>query len=155
MWKRSLEGVLRIRVLLEDLARAELETRTQAVRRLESAADRESAGALDSRNHAVRRLMDDRDRDAWLVDLADAEILDWKSRGLRAQAETQKPAAAVARDALLDRRRERRQVESLLAASERAEEQERLRREQRQADDWFQQHRGTADSGMAPTRKGQ
>lgn len=156
MRKRGLEAVLRIREMLEDLARAELETRTQAVRRLEGASDQQRAAALGIRKHGVNRLLTDRDRDAWLVDIADAEILEWRSGRLRAEAEAQKPAASLARNALLDRRRERQQVESLLTESERTEEQQRLRREQQLADDWFQQRR-EGDPGIPslPRRKRQ
>ena len=136
--RKNLRQVLRIRALLEDRARAELESRTQAVRQLENAADRERSGAMASRSDAVGLLTAGEDSALWQLDLADAEILEWKSERLRAQAEAEKPAAAAAREAMLERRRERRQAETLVEAAERLEEQERVRREQRQVDDWFQ-----------------
>ncbi|MGA8109710.1 MAG: hypothetical protein WB974_09760, partial [Acidobacteriaceae bacterium] len=135
---KNLRQVLRIRALLEDRARAELESRTRAVRQLESAAQQERGGAMASRSDAVERLIRGESGAGWQMDLADAEILEWKSERLRAQAEAEKPAAAAARDAMLERRRERRQAETLVEAAERLEQQERVRREQRQVDDWFQ-----------------
>lgn len=145
--RKNLEGVLRIRGLLEDWARAEMERRMHAVRQLENGADERRGGALAIRGDAVERLRAGESGELWQMDLADAEILEWKSERLRVLAEAEKPAAQAAREAMLERRRERRQAETLVDAAARAEEQERLRREQQQVDDWFQGGRRARERG--------
>jgi hypothetical protein len=155
MRQKNLEQVLRVRALMEDRARAELETRANVVRQMEDAAAGQRGGALAIRREGLAELAkgearrgeagpgesgrgEFRQAGVWLLDVADAEILEWKSEQLRLRAEAEKPVVAEAREAMLERRRERQQMETLVGAARRAEEQERVRREQQQVDDWFQ-----------------
>jgi len=145
MRTRNFEQVLRVRGLMEDLARAELETRAALVRQLEEAAAQQRAEALTMRREGWDELANrepgQRDlgqQSAWLLGLADAEIMEGKSERLRLKAAAEKPAVDKAREALLERRRERLQMETLVETAKRTEEQERVRREQQQVDDWFQ-----------------
>ncbi|HEX4065880.1 MAG TPA: hypothetical protein VHZ09_07630 [Acidobacteriaceae bacterium] len=145
MRKRNLKQVLRVRGLMEDLARAELETRAGLVRQLGEAAARQRGGALTMRREGWEELAkgepgqhDSGRESAWLLGLAEAEILEGKSKRLRLRAAAEKPAVDTARETMLERRRERQQIETLVKTAKRAEEQERVRREQQQVDDWFQ-----------------
>lgn len=141
--KRRLDQVLRIRELMENLARAALETKTHAVRQLENAAKRENSSALESRREAFTSASDSGpiDQGAWRLGLADAEIFARRGERFRIAAEAQKPAVSEAREAMLERRRERKQVETLIAEARRIADEERERRQQQQTDDWFQSRR--------------
>lgn len=145
MRKRNLDQVLRIRGVMEDLARAEMEMRSSAVRQLEDAASRQRGAALVIRRDgweelAKREAGEDNfgGENAWLLGLTDAEILEWKSERSSEQAEAEKPALAKAREAMMERRRERQQMETLVDVALRLEVQTLVRREQQQIDDWFQ-----------------
>jgi flagellar export protein FliJ len=138
--KRPLDRLLRIRQLLENLSHLELERRTMEVRHLEQGAERQRRLALAARLGALAQLEAGSagDKSAWLVCVADAEILRWKRARLAACAAARRPAMEAARAALLARRLERRQVETLAASAAAAREREQRRREQRHVDDWFQ-----------------
>jgi len=138
--KRNLYRLLRIRDLLEELSRLELERKAVAVREAEQAAARQAQMARTASGAAFRLLAEaaPRSASAWLTGIADAELLRWRKTRLLSIAEARRPAFESAREALLARRLERLQVETLAAAAARAEEAVRLHREQRNIDDWFQ-----------------
>jgi hypothetical protein len=138
--KRKLDRVLRIRVLLEDLSRLEFEKKIANVRFLEIAAERQGQLARSVRADALRMLREEQSarRESWPMRVADAEILDWKAARFEALAEEGQGAVHEAREALLGRRLERRQVEALLAIAAREEKKGQVRREQNLTDDWFQ-----------------
>jgi hypothetical protein len=138
--KRKLDRVLRIRELLEDLSRLEFEKKITSIRFLETAAERQRQLALSVRADALQMLAGDESagREPWLMRIADAEILDWKEERLEALAQEGQGAVREAREELLARRLERRQVEALLATAARAEKKGQVRREQNLIDDWFQ-----------------
>jgi hypothetical protein len=138
--KRKLDRVLRIRALLEDLSRLEFEKKIVGMRSLEMAAERQRQLALSARADALQLLAGDESArdEVWLMRIADAEILDWKEARLEALAQEGQGAVREAREELLARRLERRQVEALLATAARAEKKVQVRTEQNLTDDWFQ-----------------
>lgn len=137
--KKGLKRVLRVRELLEELAREELRSRSAERNRLLAAAERQKGLRLVACEEALRRLTAG---DAgWLIETADADLLGWQRVRLLAAAEATRPAVETAREAMLERRMERRQVEALLVEAAAVEEEERWRREQKQADEWFQSRR--------------
>ncbi len=146
--RRKLDRVLRIRALLEDLSRLDLERRIADTRHLEKAAERERRLALATRAEALRLLGEEESAptDSWLMRIADAEILNWKEGRIKILAAEGMNAVQKSREALLARRTERRQVEALLATAERAEEKSQARKEQSRTDDWFQSG-STRESG--------
>lgn len=138
--KRDLNRVLRIRTLLEDLSHLDLQKKTAAMRQLEKAGERQHSLALAARSDAQQLLSDPRGTSTglWLMQIADAELFAWKSRKLRALAKGQEATLDAARAVLLERRLERRQVESLVTSAAEAENTEQVRRHQKWIDDWFQ-----------------
>jgi flagellar biosynthesis chaperone FliJ len=138
--KRPLERLLHIRQLLENLSHLEFERKTAEVRLLEQGAERQRRRALTARSSALAQLESPGEdaTPAWLVGVADAEILGWKRVRLAARAAARRPALEAARADLLARRLERRQAETLAAAAAAARERKQRRREQSQVDDWFQ-----------------
>lgn len=138
MRSRSLEHLRRVRMLVEELAQRELAHRIAKVRRLEEAAGQEQSRAAASRREALEGLEENGEREKWLLGLADAEILEWRSHRLRGRAEEEKPLVTEARTEMLERRKERLQVETLVETARRTEEQERNRREQQRLDDSYQ-----------------
>lgn len=135
--KRTLERVLRIRMLLEHRSLAELENQNTQLRGIAGEAERQRSAAADSREGALRRLASGSD-ESWLLDIADADLFDCRRTRFEQQAAKCRSEADAAREELLTRRRERRQVETLVAAAMAAEEADAVRREQRSVDDWFQ-----------------
>jgi len=137
--KRNLTRLLNVRALLEEVSRLDLEKKNAEMRLLESAAGQQRRLVGTARANAIRILTEDTDRGAWLLEIADAAILARKESGLRSLAALSKPVVEKARNELLERRLERRQVEALILAAERIEKQEESRREQNRADEWYQQ----------------
>lgn len=134
----KLDRVRRVRALLEDLARLELERKAGALRQLETAAETERRRAALTRASALEALTATDSRDSWPIDLADSEILAWKQSRLEQLAQRERPGVSEAREILLARRLDRRQIETLITEAARAEQKENLRKEQSRLDDWFQ-----------------
>lgn len=134
--KHPLRRVLELRALIEERSQQELERRGAEIRRLVKAAAVDRAAARAARADALRCLASGGAE--WQVERADAEILAGRSAQLGSLAAARQPAAEAARAALLERRMERRQVETLMseATAEAAREEARL--EQKRVDDWFQ-----------------
>jgi hypothetical protein len=147
---RNLQRILRVRRLLEDLAHLELEKKTAEVRRLEQAAAGQRSLALAVRAEGLQILEEQKDSATpeWLMGIADAEILAWKGGRLAALARGRRPDIEAARAELLGRRLDRRQLETLAAEAAEAERQTEVRREQKQADDWFQSRAAHAGRGQ-------
>ncbi|MGC2639093.1 MAG: hypothetical protein WA294_18045 [Acidobacteriaceae bacterium] len=135
--KRRLERVVRIRRLLEDLAHADLGRQIAEARLLEESAATERRGANVARADAWKNL-ESQATPSWLLGMADADLLAWKSGKIEALAVARQSAIEASRQELLSRRIERRQLEILDEAAAQADERERIRREQKAADDWFQ-----------------
>jgi Flagellar FliJ protein len=138
--KRPMHRLLRVRELVEDLARLAFEGKNAEMRSLATAAERQRRLARSGRADAVQILAGGAStgREGWLMKMADAEISSWKEAKLEALREAAKPAVDQAQGELLARRVERRQVEILHENAARAEEKREVRREQNRTDDWFQ-----------------
>ncbi len=134
--KHPLRRVLKLRALLEERSRRELERRNAEVRRLDSVAEEERAQARAARGDALRRLT--AGEAEWRVEVSDAEVLAGRSAGLRALAESRRPGLEAARAEMLERRLERRQVETLVTEAAAEGARDEGRREQKRIDDWFQ-----------------
>lgn len=146
--KRQLDRVLRIRQMLENLSRLELERRTVEVRQLERGAERQRRLALAARSGALAWLeaAEARGTPEWLVGTADADLLRWKRARLGGWAASRRTEMEAVRRELLARQLERRQAETLAAAEQRAREKNTRRREQNLVDDWFQSRAARNDS---------
>lgn len=142
---RPLEQLLRIRTLIEERLQRELANRTAELRGLEKAALSDQAQALASRREAFDVLAESGQREPWFLRLMDADILEWKSERLRRHAEAERTRAAAAREAMLESRRERLRVDTLVEAARQAENREQARREQQRLDDWFQRRKPPGD----------
>lgn len=134
--KHPLRRMLQLRALLEERSQRELERRNAEVRRLETAAEEQRKQARRARGDALRRLT--AGEAEWLLEVSDAEMLAGRSARLRALAETQRPDLETARAEMLERRLERRQVETLVTEAALEEARDEARREQKRIDDWFQ-----------------
>ena len=137
----SLSRVLRVRALQEELARMELETETARLREFEEIAAQAACEARSSRERWFVMVEGERGgQEASSLRIAEDDA--WSMAvGRRAQAEARRPAQEArverARAEFLAGRRDRKQVESLLAAAADIERLQRDRREQRRVDDWF------------------
>lgn len=152
--KRNLYSLLRIRDLVEELSRLDLERKAVALRAAEEAGARQQRLVRTVRSAALRLLAEaaPESTSAWLTEVADAELLNWKKTRLLAIAEARRPAFEIARDVLLARRLDRLQVKTLAAAAAKTEEAERARREQRNIDDWFRSRAARAVRTPRETR---
>ena len=136
---RSLNRLLRIRELIEDKTRLDLERNNAAMRTLEESAGRQRRMVRQIQDDAVKDLTGQAPMtEQWLLDISDAALTGGREARLGALAAAMKPAVEQARDALVERRRDRRQAEILQADAEQKEEKCQLRRNQNRTDDWFQ-----------------
>jgi hypothetical protein len=137
--KSGLDRVLRVRALLENLSRLELERKIGETGHLRTAAEQQQWLAQLTREDALQILTggESKKHEPWLMKIADADILGWKGERLGALAAEAERAIGQAREEMLARRLERRQVEALLSVAARAEKKVRTRREQNLTDDWF------------------
>ncbi len=137
--KRSLRRLLRIRELVEDRARLDLERKSAEMQALGRFATGQWQLARRIRADAVEDLIGQETTTAgWRMKIDDAEVTHQKGVRLGALAEAAKPAVDQARDELVERRRELRQAEILHAAAMREEERHQVRQDQNRTDDWFQ-----------------
>jgi hypothetical protein len=145
--KRKLDRILRIRELVEELSRLDLEGKAADLRNLKMRAESQTRLALQTRAAAVRILTDEESakNTAWQMTIADAEIFNWKEAKLQALARAEQSVIDKAREELLERRRARLQVEILHTNAVREEEKRRIRGEQNRTDDWFQSQREFRD----------
>ena len=138
--KGSTGRILRVRRLLEEVAKAALEAKTTEIARIEQAARARSNQAVEGRTLAMKHLLA-ADSGAWTCALADAELFRCKEQRLGAAADLRRPALEDTRQQLIGSRRERLQVEAVATVATRREERARLRREQQMIDEWFQTRR--------------
>jgi len=139
--KRNLDRILQLRELLEEVSRLDLERKRGEMLLMESAGENQGRLAREARADAVRILSEDGRTESWRLEMADIGILGWKEGRLRALAAVCRSTVERARNELLERRLDRRQVEALICAAEQLEKQADLRREQQRADEWYQQGR--------------
>lgn len=152
---RALERILRIRRLAEEQARLLLERETQRLRQAQSVrlrlaeqvhaqrehlsqsfvADQRTAGTQGS--GAVPSAANSNDGD-WLLAEAALEFSSWSRMQLEQWCVQEAERVAPLAEAYQERRKELRQVERLVERQRAVERTELDRREQAEADSWFQ-----------------
>lgn len=133
---KTLDRVLRLRSLVEETSRLELEAASQQQRRLELKIEDASRQAHISREGAFDGLQR-QDAESWLLEEGCCELAEWQGSRLRGLAQEQASRVAALREAFLQRRKETRQVETLLSAYNALLQVEQGRREQAALDEWF------------------
>lgn len=136
--KHPLTRLLRLRSLLEDVSRIELEARLQEQAQIEHALTHSQEFARAMRQRRFAGIAQARSAE-W----QEAEAVgEWVAReeGIFEKASQSKTSEVNAAKAeYLERRKERHQVGSVIEARAAADAIERARREQRELDDWFNQ----------------
>jgi hypothetical protein len=134
----SLRRLFRLRSLLEEVSRVDLEARLQELTRMESihASMQESRGAMRQRRFAgIVESRNDDWREAQVLDAWLAKEKEMLEAALYKNAREAEDFKAE----YFERRKERRQVESIIKAGVHEAAVERGRQDQRQLDDWFGQ----------------
>lgn len=136
-----MERLLKLRALVEESSKLELERRAALAARIDRAQERERASMRESRGEVVKTVSENgeaaeqsRERTLgwWNVESAA-----WRERQLHPLAQATARKVEEGRAEFFERRKERRQVESVLEAQRGRERVERDRRAQRDLDDWF------------------
>ena len=137
--KHPLDRILRLRSLLEEISRIELEARLQEVTRIE--------GGLKSMQQNHRHMQQLRHEAIvqadgnWQEAHVMGEWLAGEALSLEPVLEWKEAEAEVAKAFYLERRKEHRQIESVIEAEVALATIERSRREQQELDDWFGQRK--------------
>lgn len=142
--KPALGRLLAIRELMEELAHLDLELRSNALRSIEGAADRQRQIRQVLENGVLEDLAG-KSSENWRLKRADSDLAHWRMAKLETMAETARPSVERAREELLAKRMERRQVEILQESEEQREEQHQIRRDQNRIDEWFQSRSSAGD----------
>jgi hypothetical protein len=137
----SLARLLRVRHLLEESSRMELERRAALASRVEEGRKAERARIRAGRERALASICGDGPKEEQLRERS----MEWRSAEDAARRERQlEPVARAAarrveegREEFLERRKERLQVEKVLEEEQKRLREERDRRAQRDLDDWF------------------
>ncbi|MFZ0663272.1 MAG: hypothetical protein WAM66_11315 [Acidobacteriaceae bacterium] len=136
-----LARLLKLRRLLEESGRMELERRAVLATRIEHARERERRIILESRGRALAEICDNgqarEQAQRRTAEWASAETAGWREQQLEPLARAAKARVAEAREEFFERRKERRQVQSVLEAEQDRLRTEQQRRVQRDLDDWF------------------
>ncbi|HTZ90402.1 MAG TPA: hypothetical protein VMA71_08675 [Alloacidobacterium sp.] len=147
--KHPLDRLLRLRSLVADVSRIELEMRLQELAQVERAVTRAQQNGQALRRESFTSMVRDR-RGEWLEAEALRAWVGWEEDLLEKECRRKTAVVEVAKAEYLERRKECRQVESVIEAQAAAAVVEQGRREQRELDDWFGQRirpKGTAKSG--------
>jgi hypothetical protein len=137
----SLARLLRVRHLLEESSRMELERRAALAARVEELREGERAKIRAGRERALASICGSGPEEDRLRERS----MEWRSAEDAARREQQlEPVSQAAarrvaegREEFLERRKERRQVERVLEAEQERLREEQERRTQRGLDDWF------------------
>lgn len=138
----SLNRLLTIRYMLEESSRMDLERRVALLARIEGAQRREKLAIHRSREQVLAAVIDESDpvqerASRRVIESSNAEKAGARWKHLRVMAEATENRVIEARLAFLERRTERRQVESVLESQQELRRTDRERRNQRELDDWF------------------
>lgn len=138
----SLARLLKVRRVLEESSRMEVERRVALGIRIQRSEEREEAILLQSRKNALATVIEgsgsaQASEDRRVIEWANVESAMTRRQQLRAMADATETLVVEARAAFLERRRERRQLESVLDAEQAIRRMEKDRRDQRDMDDWF------------------
>lgn len=136
----SLVRLLRLRSIVEESVRMELERRAAFASRVEVAQQRERQSIRESRELAFETICAASSADQARqrsTEWTSAEAAAWRERQLAPLAEAASRRVDEGREDFFDRRKERRQVESVLDAEKARLRAESERCAQRELDDWF------------------
>jgi hypothetical protein len=137
----SLDRLLRIRTLLEESSRMELERRASFAARIDQAQQRERDTMRASGEQAMKTICEDtptiEQAQQRTVEWSTAEAAAWREHQLQPLARATAHRVAEGREDFLERRKERLQIESILDAARTRLSNEQDRRAQRDLDDWF------------------
>ena len=146
--KSPLARIFRLRRLLEEVSRVELEKRAQLAARIERARQAERESALRSQHEAfltiataternIPGIADQSAREQWMLADALRGIAERRERQLAPLAKAAARQVELGREEYLLRRKEKQQVETVLRDQAALRRVEQERREQRNLDDWF------------------
>lgn len=139
--RAQLERLLKLRALVEESSKLELERRAALAARIDRAQERERSSMRESRAEVVKTVVNpceaaEQSRQRTL-EWSNVESAAWRERQLHPLAQATARKVEEARAEFFERRKERRQLESVLEAQRVRERVERDRRIQRDLDDWF------------------
>lgn len=150
-----LARLLTIRRVLEESSRMELERCVALAARIERAQEREKLTMRQSLEEVLTTVVDESNL---LWEQTDRRTMGWLNAEnaaarwgqLRTVAEATANQVVEARAAFLERRTERRQVESVLTSQQELRRIEQERRTQRELDDWFSLKQVKRRRNLAP-----
>ncbi len=139
--QHPLQRLLRLRSLVEETSRMELESRAALAARIQQRRARELETVRENRAYVIASISEDgevgeqaeRRGEGWSA----AEGAARRERQLAPLSEAADRRVAEVRDEFIERRKERRQVESILDEAKERVRIEQERRAQRSLDDWF------------------
>ncbi|HTV04997.1 MAG TPA: hypothetical protein VME86_06475 [Acidobacteriaceae bacterium] len=147
--KHPLKRLLRLRLLVEESSRLELESQAALAAKIDLERQREARMAREGRALAVASICEERstaDQTAQRsAGWGAAESASQREEKLGTLAQAVERRVVESREDFLERRKERRQVENVLEAAGERARYEQERRVQRELDDWF---------GMKQSREG-
>lgn len=138
----SLARLLKVRRLLEESSRLELESRVAVAFQIERAQEREKMSIQESRKQVLVTVLNESDpvyerACRRKMELANVEIATARHKRLEPVLEAARSRVSEARAQFLELRTLRGQVESVVASEEARQRTEQERRVQRDLDDWF------------------
>lgn len=156
-----LARLLKLRFLVEESSRMELQHRVALAARIESIQQRERESIRESRERALNKICADdpaiEQAEQRTTEWSNAESAAWREEQLKPLAQAAARRVAESREEFFERRKERRQVESVLDAQRARLRTEQERRTQRDLDDWFgmkqaRQRRAAKEVGLNPEK---
>jgi hypothetical protein len=136
--KHPLDRLLRLRLLLEDVSRMELEVCLQELAQVETVVALRNEGRKTIRQQSFAGFAG-ADNAVWIEAEAMSEWTAWEQGILETARQKKAAEVSVAKASYLERRKEYRQVKSVIEARMAELAMEQTRREQRELDDWFGQ----------------
>lgn len=147
---QSLVRLLRLRSLLENSSRIEIERTTALAAHIECAESREREAICASRDRVLQAICENdgpKQAQQRIVEWASVDCACARRKQLESLAQIIARRLTEGREEFFERRKERRQVESVLNVEKGRQRIAAERRTQRELDDWFaQKPRRTKDS---------
>ncbi|QNI34161.1 hypothetical protein H7849_09810 [Alloacidobacterium dinghuense] len=147
--KSSLDRLLRLRSLLEDVSRVELEAQLQEMAQIERALSRAQTAGRAMRQQSFAGISEAQRTD-WLVAQAVSEWVTREQSLFESARERKEVQVDAAKAVYLNRRKECRQVANVIDARAVEAAKEQVRREQSELDDWFGQRSRSVRRGNGP-----
>lgn len=139
--RAPLERLLKLRALVEETSRMELEQRAALAARVGRAQERERKTIRESRAEVVKTVSIDSEVEEQVeqrtIEWSNAESAAWRERQLEPLAKAAARRVEEGRAEFFEKRKERRQVESVVEVQRERLRVEQDRRTQRNLDDWF------------------